>query len=323
MNLYEFIYSIVVHISLMTFIYILVIVFIVYFIYSSIIEYWFTKNGQISYEVFMNHFIQKVSKGNYFMNYGIWNDSSDNLIKANKTLVEYIYEKSGLSEKKDTKILDIGCGYGEQDFLWMNSLDKGSKITAIDISEDQVRIARDKCKRSEFASRLSFDVCDAMLLKTKFNEREFDTIFSVESAFHYSNRPHFFQQVYDILKDDGSFVISDIVLQDSYIPGILNWMFLRLYSDFLHVPKANHISSSEWEKTIKDSGLTIIESIDITEKTFAPYYKHFFKTYTESNLIPSFIPSICYKFFEYVQPFSYKVAVCKKVGTSKTTKPLP
>lgn len=301
------------HISFMTFIYIILIAFIICYIYSSIIEYWFSKNSVVSYDIFMNHFIQKVSKGNYFMNYGMWENTSDTLFNANKALVQYIFDKSGLSEKKNMNILDVGCGYGEQDFFWIKQLDEYSKITAIDISNEQVSIAADKCKRSDFASRISFNVWDAMLLKTKFNNGEFDTIFSVESAFHYSNRPHFFKQVYDILKDGGTFVISDIVLHDSYQAGVLNWIFLRIFSDFLRVPSVNYITATEWEQTIRDSGLSVIECIDITDKTFSPYYKHFFSTYIKENILPSFIPFAFHTFLEYVQPFSYKVAVCKKV----------
>ena len=317
MNLYEFLYSIMVHISLMTLIYIILIAFIIYYIYSSIIEYWFTKNGEISYDFFMNYAIQKVSKGNYFMNYGLWSGVSsgdaENLYTANKALVTYMLEKSGALDKKDAKILDVGCGYGEQDFFWMNKLDKTNTLKAVDISADQIKTAGEKCKRSDFASRLSFDVCDAMMLKSKFNDGEFDTVLSVESAFHYSNRPQFFQHVHDILKSGGTFVISDIVISDSYKPGLLNSSFLRTFSDFLHVPAVNHVTSAVWEKTIKDSGLAISECIDITDKTFNPYYKHFFDTYAKNNGLPAIIGSSVYKFLEYVQPFSYKIAVCKKV----------
>ena len=319
MNLYEFLYSVMVHISLMTLIYIILIAFLVYYIYSSVIEYWFTKNGEISYEFFMNYAIQKVSKGNYFMNYGLWSgvssgvsSSTENLYTANKALVSYMLEKSGVLDKKDAKILDVGCGYGEQDFFWMSKLDKTNTLKAVDISAEQIKSAAEKCKRSDFASRLSFEVCDAMLLKSKFNDGEFDTVLSVESAFHYSNRPQFFQHVHDILKSGGTFVISDIVINDSYKPGILNSSFLRTFSDFLHVPSVNHVKSAVWEKTIKDSGLAIVECIDITDKTFNPYYKHFFDTYAKNNGLPPIIGSSAYKFLEYVQPFSYKIAVCKK-----------
>jgi erythromycin 3''-O-methyltransferase len=309
MNLYEFLYSTLVHISLLTLIYVFLALFILYFIYSSIIEFYFSKTGEVCYKNFMDYFIQTVSKDNYFMNYGLWTSPADTLLSANKALVSLILEKSGALGVKDAKILDVGCGYGEQDFQWLKMLDPTTKITAVDISEYQIGLAKDKVSRS--ALGISFDVCNAMALKNKFVDNEFDTVLSVESAFHYANRPQFFQQVYDVLKEGGMFVISDIVLQDKV--GILSSSFVRTFSDFLHMPRANHITGAEWEKTIRDSGLSIIECIDITDKTFNPYYNHFFKNYIGNLHLPGILATGLYNTFSYVQPFSYKVAVCKKV----------
>jgi ubiquinone/menaquinone biosynthesis C-methylase UbiE len=215
-------------------------------------------------------------------------------------------------KKKNVKILDVGCGYGEQDFEWISQLDPSNKIIAIDISDKQIKLAKEKCIRSSLESRLLFDKCDAMLINKKFANKEFNTILSVESAFHYSDRPRFFQSVYDTLEDNGTFVICDIVLQDKYKAGILNSGFLRIFSDFLNIPSQNLIRSSEWEKSIRDSGLEIVECIDITDNTFKPYYNNFFHKYMENTGMPCIIASTMYKFFAYVQPFSYKVAVCTK-----------
>jgi cyclopropane fatty-acyl-phospholipid synthase-like methyltransferase len=246
------------------------------------------------------------------MNYGYWN-TSDTLLKANKSLINLILEKSRLLDKKNVKLLDVGCGYGEQDFEWISQLDPSNKITAIDISDTQIKLAKEKCIRSGLQTRLFFDKGDAMLINKKFANKEFNTILSVESAFHYSDRIRFFQSVYDTLEDNGTFVICDIVLQDNYKPGILNSGFLHIFSDFLKIPSQNLIRSSEWEKSIKDTGLEIVECIDITDKTFKPYYNNFFHKYMENTGMPSIIASTMYNFFAYVQPFSYKVAVCTKL----------
>ena len=311
MNLYDFIYSIFVHISFMSFLYLIVFLCIAYFLYRSIIDTWFLNEGVVNYDIFLKQFIQVISKDNYFMNYGYWNKAS-NLMQANKALVEFILEKSHLKEKKNHRILDVGCGYGEQDFDWITSLDSTNTITAIDISESQISMAKEKCKRSALESRLNFEVCDAMLLNKKFAKGEFDTVVSVESAFHYSNRPLFFTSVYDVLKSDGTFVICDIVLNEHYKPGILTSSFLYIFSDFLNIPYKNLIVSSEWKKTIAESGLTIVESLNITDKTFNPYYEHFFNEYAKAKNLPSAVGYALHRFFTYVQPFSYTVAICKK-----------
>jgi ubiquinone/menaquinone biosynthesis C-methylase UbiE len=239
----------------------------------------------------------------------------DILLKANKSLIHLILEKSELLGKNNVKILDVGCGYGEQDFEWITKLDPTNTITAIDISESQIKLAKEKCIRSNLESRLFFEKGDAMLLNKKFADKEFNTILSVESAFHYSDRPRFFQAVYDTLEENGTFVMCDIILNDMYTPGILNSIFLRIFSDFLNIPSQNLIKSNEWEKTITDTGLKIVECIDITDNTFKPYYNNFFHKYMSYYGIPSVLATSLYNFFAYTQPFCYKVIVCKKLNT--------
>ena len=299
-----------VHVSLISILYIILLLCIIYILYNYIILKWCTLFGSICYDTLLK-WIQVVSKDNYFMNYGYWDKPNMNLFDANKSLANLILEKSGALDKKNIKILDVGCGYGEQDFEWISKLDK-STINAVDISESQIKIASEKCKQLKLHSRLFFDTCDAMLINKKYANNEFNIILSVESAFHYSNRPLFFKGVHDVLQKDGTFVICDIVLNESYNSKIMDRLFLRIFSDFLHFPTINHIKSKEWEKSITDSGLKITESIDITDNTFDPYYKNFCNEYIKNKQLPSWITSYLCAFFKNVQPFSYKVAVCRK-----------
>jgi ubiquinone/menaquinone biosynthesis C-methylase UbiE len=314
MDLYEFIYSMFAHISFMMFIYLILGITLAYFIYNSIITTWFVKGGVVNYDTFLKYFIQVVSKDNYFMNYGYWQPGIDTLYKANNNLVNLILEKSGLAsaEIKGQKILDVGCGYAVQDFQWLKTIDPTNHITAIDISESQIQMAKEKCKRSKLDSRLDLQCCDAMHIDKKFAANEFDTVLCVESAFHYPDRPAFFRGVNEVLKDGGRFVICDLTLSDDHVPSLMNGMFLRTFSDFLHIPKSSLIKSEVWKQSILDAGLVIEEYMDITDKTFGPYYNNTFHLYMKNAGIPSTIATIIYDIFMYLQPFSYRLAVCKK-----------
>ena len=290
--------------------YLFIILCILYVTYVLFVDHYFLKDGHIDYDIYLKNFIQVVSKDNFFMNYGYW-DTADTLLQANTTLIHLILAKSGVQGKKHMNVLDVGCGYGEQDFNWMPLLDVTNTLTAVDISHTQIAFAKEKCNTLG-ESRLVFEQCDAMLLHKKFAKNSFHTVLSVESAFHYSDRPQFFQAVYDVLKENGTFVICDIILHENYKPGLWNGLFLRVFSDFLKIPSCNLVKVKEWERSIKDSGLEMVECIDITDKTFNPYYKNFFHKYMEHYGMPSAIASRMYDFFAYVQPFSYVVAVCRK-----------
>jgi cyclopropane fatty-acyl-phospholipid synthase-like methyltransferase len=288
---------------------IIIIVILLIFIISSyylVIQNFFrTKNNTISYNTLLKECIHNVSNNNYFMNYGLWEDNTNTLIDANKNLINLVFDKSELENKKNMNILDIGCGYGVQDIEWSKKIDKSCKLTAIDISQEQIYSAMKK------NSSVVFDICDSNYIDLKYKNVLFDKIISLESAFHYSERQKFFKNINNLLKEDGNFIITDIMLKNNYDKNTITHFFIQFFSDFLHIPKKNLITSDEWINNVS-SELDIVEQIDITNKTFVPYYKHFMNTYIKNKKYPFFLGKWLEDFFCSVQPFAYKVVVCKK-----------
>ena len=273
-------------------------------LYEKIVDTYFVINGVISYKLYL-YLIQIVSENNYFMNYGLWSKDTTTLKDANENLVQFLFEKS-VSSDSPLKILDVGCGYGEQDKLLSTMLHPESTITAIDISEPQIFFA----KKAYNLPNVKFEVGNALELDNVYNKQEFDRIYSIESAFHYKDRSKFLKAAHTVLKNDGTFIISDITLSDSYKETFASKVFLKLFSDFLAFPLENAISSLNWKESL-EKHFEIIEYIDITEHTFLPYYNHFFHEFMKNKYLPSFIADILYNAFENVQPFAYNIAICK------------
>jgi erythromycin 3''-O-methyltransferase len=291
---------------------ILCIIFICMYSYSYVLNKYFVIDDTCVYDNYLTNFIQIVSADNYFMNYGLWDGGANtDLLSANENLAKFVFDKAGLTDKTNAKVLDVGCGYGEQDFLWCAN--NTCNITAVDISEKQISIAnKHREQRNIKDERLSFQKCNALNLLDKFATNEFDAVFSLESAFHYSDRSKFFENASSVLKSDGVFVITDIMLSDDYKPNVFTEMFVRMYSDYLHIPKHNLINSTAWQQQLVQSGFDIVELHDITDKTFVPYYDHFFEVYIRNKGLPSCFAGTLNSIFYYTQPFAYNVAVCKK-----------
>ena len=287
----------------MAFIFIFIISMLLCALYMTIIKTYFRdKDDKISYNVLLKHFIQKVSENNYYMNYGYWEKDTKTLYEANKNLIKLVLDKSKMIEKKGIKILDVGCGYGEQDIEWSKQIDKSNKITAVDISEEQIHNATNK------KSDVKFEVCDAEEIDIKYNNEIFDTIISLESAFHYEKRNKFYNNVNKLLSEDGKFIITDIMLRKECYKGIIMRMMIYIFSEFLCIPNNNLINEEEWENNLL-SELNVEESIDITEKTFDPYYKNFMMNYFKNS---EMMGKIFSNFFCEYQPFAYKIAICSK-----------
>lgn len=291
---------------MMFFLRFLIVTLVIYFAYNlSIKQYFRNSNDKISYHILLYKFIHIINERNFFMNYGLWDDNTDNLLNANKNLIDFVFKKSEMEGKKKLNILDVGCGYGDQDIEWATKIDKSCKITAIDISEEQIY---DALKKN---SPVKFDICDATFIDLKYKDELFDRIISIESAFHYKERKNFFRNVNNLLEKDGKFIITDLMLNKLPSEDPVTWLFLRFFSDFLCIPEQNLISSDEWDKQIS-SELTVCESIDITDQTFQPYYKHFMTNYVKNTKWPEWTGSVLSKFLCSHQPFIYKVVVCTK-----------
>ena len=63
------------------------------------------------------------------------------------------------------RILDLGCGAGEQLFDLASALPDAS-LTGIDISCANIQAAKEKCKRSPFSKRLNFKTMDYLAFQT-------------------------------------------------------------------------------------------------------------------------------------------------------------
>lgn len=165
---------------------------------------YFRNGDEIVYD-YLIKLINCVSKKNFFMNYGLWDENNTTLKKANKNLCNFIFEKIDLNSVDTFHILDVGCGYGKQDFLLHKMLSSSSKIVAIDLSKKQVDFAN-KCRKKKKINKkqLKFVEGDAHCLVDYFDNKNFNRIISLESAFHYKDRSLFFNSVSHLLTKDGS-----------------------------------------------------------------------------------------------------------------------
>jgi SAM-dependent methyltransferase len=99
-------------------------------------------------------------------------------------------------------VLDVGCGAGT-DAIYLAS--KGCDVTAIDISHEAIRIAREGAEKA--GARVSFIVSD--FLDTKFHNGSFDFV-NDRGCFHHMNplrREDFAAEVNRVLTDHGFYYL--------------------------------------------------------------------------------------------------------------------
>ena len=117
-----------------------IIVLILAFLFIG--SYYFFKRCFSQYPE-LKKILEKI-KGNDldFMNFGLWRDNPKNMSDANTALCQLLIKNGKLNKSK--KILDVGCGFGQQDLTWYDCNDdkENVSIQGIDIEEAHVKEAQ-------------------------------------------------------------------------------------------------------------------------------------------------------------------------------------
>ena len=139
-----------------------------------------------------------------------WEFSSEDYQKICKIPIDIHYGPGSPNEKnlklmgklKGKKILELGCG-GAQCGIAMAK--QGAKVTGIDISEKQLKFAKNLAKKNNV--NITFYKGDIINLK-KVKSNSYDIVFSAWALQYVSNLIKCFKEVNRILRKEGMFVFS-------------------------------------------------------------------------------------------------------------------
>ncbi|NUM50700.1 MAG: class I SAM-dependent methyltransferase [Flavobacteriales bacterium] len=160
-------------------------------------------------------------------------------------------KKFGL--KKEHHVLEIGCGIGTVTGLLAKHLFSSTQITAADISDESIRIARERLKKYKGIKWITGDILFSELKDT------FDVIFLPDVLEHIPAERHdvLFNKLNFLLKEDGFILI--------------------------HIPFPNYL---EWCKIHTPETLQVIDQpLHLNLLTEAIYRNHFYIKHIETYSI--------------------------------------
>jgi sarcosine/dimethylglycine N-methyltransferase len=109
----------------------------------------------------------------------------------------------------DTRVLDLGCGYGSTArYLAVNH---GCPVTGTNISERELDLARERASQSGLAHLLSFEYEDFHNLG--YPEASYDVVWSQEAFLHAADKNSVLSECRRVLKPNGSLIFTDILVR--------------------------------------------------------------------------------------------------------------
>jgi cyclopropane-fatty-acyl-phospholipid synthase len=206
------------------------------------------------------------SRRNIAFHYDLGNDFYDLWLDPGMTYSSALFDTAGQSlvDAQDNKyrrladslglrpghhVLEIGCGWGG--FAMMAARDYGCRVTAITLSEQQLRYAEDRVRRAGLADRV-----EVRLQDYRDVPGQFDRIASIEmfEAVGEERWPVFFDTVRERLKLGGIAALQVITIEDSRFEQY------RRSADFIQryiFPGGMLPSPSALARAIDRAGLTL------------------------------------------------------------------
>ncbi|MEV6771135.1 methyltransferase domain-containing protein [Nocardia sp. NPDC051030] len=143
-----------------------------------------------------------------FINLGYWHDNPASLDEASRDLARLVAREAELGPG-DVQ-LDIGFGYGDQDFLWAREFGP-EEIIGMNIATEQIEIATRRAAELGLSDRIHFEYGSAIDLPRP--DASCTKVTALESAFHFPSHKAFFAEAFRVLEPGGKLVTADITVR--------------------------------------------------------------------------------------------------------------
>ncbi len=162
---------------------------------------------------------------------GLYNSEDEPIFDASRRTIERMASKISNLDK-DSKILDIGAGYGGAARYLAKKY--GCQVVALNLSE--VENERDRKMNEDQSLDHLITVVEGSFEEIPYPDFSFDVVWSQDAILHSGNREQVIKEVARVLKSGGDFVFTDPMQTDDCPEGVLQPILDRIHLETLGSP---------------------------------------------------------------------------------------
>lgn len=166
----------------------------------------------------------------------------------------------GIALHKDSKVLEVGCGYGTLARQLTRNFD--CSVLATNISQKQLDRAAELTEAEGLSNKVKFEKADFHHLP--YGDDSFEVYWSQESFLHAGDRVQVLNEAHRVLEPFGLLAFSEITLRRSTPPSLREEILKRVKSPSMW-------SKYEYEVHLKDCGFQVEKWDDWSENVARTY----------------------------------------------------